>query len=142
MLLQFLMAADRSNPKVTWLYQWHHPSVLCALDRLIRDCQRNDRPVTACGEMASHPWGALLLLGLGYDHLSLDRASIPLIRWMLRRVDSGPLRRLAQAAMKATSSTEVIELFYTTLSEIGRDADPLARMLWASIERLRRNTPW
>lgn len=141
-LIQYLMAADRSNPRVAHFYNWHHPAVLSALDHILRSAKRHDRPITMCGEIANHPWAALVLVGMGYDHLSVDYHSIPLIKWTLLQTSSEMLRRLATDAMKATSSTGVIELFYGALEELRREAPPLAEILATSLERLRSNSFW
>ena len=136
-LVQYLMAADRSNPHVSRLYQWHHPAVLAALDHLLKKCRSNGRPVTLCGEMAGNPWAAMLLVGMGYDHISVDSHSIPIIKWTLKQARGEMMKRLAEASIRASSSTEVIELFYGTLAELWRECAPLAKMLSSSLDRLR-----
>lgn len=141
-LVQYLMAADRGNPRVARLYQWNHPGVLAALDHLLRECRRNERPVTMCGEMANHPWAALVLAGMGFDHLSIDSHSIPLIKWTLRSVPLSKMQELAQAAMRATSSNEVIELFYGELAEMRREGSAISGMMGDSLNRLRGHAMW
>lgn len=141
-LIQYLMAADRSNPRVAHLHQWHHPAALVALDRLLRHCNRNSRPVSLCGEMAAHPWAAILLVGMGYTSLSVDQRSIPQIKWTLRQVCVDDARKLAHRAMRATSSTEVVEILYSALDRFRADAPPLAKLLNESLDRLRAHSIW
>ncbi len=141
-LIQYLMAADRSNPSVGWLYQWYHPSVLNALDFLMKQCRRADRPVTICGEISAHPWAALILIGLGFRRLSLDSHAIGLIKWTLMQASMETMRALAKATMSASSSTEVIEILYQYLPEFETTTPPLGKALAASLERLRRSATW
>lgn len=135
-LIQYLMAADRSNPRVSRLYQWRHPAVLVALDRVVRHCRRNKRPVTFCGEMAAEPWAAMLLAGMGYEHLSVDHHSVPLVKWTLAQCSMRRLRSMARTAMRATSSTGVTESLYAQLAEIARVNPTLGGSLRESLDRL------
>lgn len=141
-LVQYLMAADRSNPAVARLYQWHHPSVLLALDYLFRQCHKYGKPVTICGEMANHPWAAMVLVGMGFSHLSVDYHSIPMMKWVLLQASGERMQRLALSAMQATSSTEVIEIFYGELAELKKESAALAEYLRTSLDRLRMHAPW
>ncbi len=141
-LLQYLMAADRSNARVTWLYQWHHPAALVALDRLIRHCKRNKRPVSVCGEMSSNPWAAMLLVGMGCHQLSMDCHSIPAIKWVLMQCSEARLRSLATKVMRATSSNEVVEILFGALEDIRIENPPLWQLLNDSLRRLHGHAQW
>jgi phosphotransferase system enzyme I (PtsI) len=76
-LVQYLMAADRDNPKVNHLCQPLSPAVLRVLRAAIRSCKLVDKPVTLCGEMAGQPTAFVLLLGMGLRHFSMSPAFIP-----------------------------------------------------------------
>lgn len=141
-LIQYLMAADRSNHRVSRLYQWHHPAVLVAMERILRHCRRNGRPVTFCGEMASHPWAAMILVGMGYERLSVDRHAIPIVKWTLMQCSGERLREFAARVMRATSSAEVIELLHTELERIRKANPVLGRSLREPLNRLRENAVW
>lgn len=141
-LVQYLMAADRSNPKVSRLYQWHHPTVLTAIQHIRNECFKCGKPVTMCGEMANHPWAAMLLAGMGYERISVDLHSVRVIKWVLKQVTTGMMRQLAAEALKAHSSTEVIEVFYTALPDFKKAAPPLGQLLESSLERLQAHAHW
>lgn len=141
-LIQYLMAADRSNPRVSRLYQWHHPAVLAVLRHILRECRRVEKPVTLCGEMAGQSWAAMVLVGMGYRHLSMDAHAIPHVKWVLSQLSSHQLRRLAESALGAGSATEVVEIFYRELPELADQRPDLRTMLANSLERLRMNSQW
>lgn len=141
-LVQYLMAADRSNPRVSRLYQWHHPTVLTALQHIRNECFKCGKPVTMCGEMANHPWAVMVLVGMGYERVSVDVHSVSTVKWVLKQVTRGIMRQLAGDALRARTSTEVIEVFYTALPEFRKVAPPLADHLEMSLERLQAHALW
>jgi phosphotransferase system, enzyme I, PtsP len=141
-LVQYLLAADRSNPRVSRLYQWQHPTVLTALKHIHDECARSAKPVTMCGEMANHPWAAMVLCGMGYDRLSVDVHSVRTIKWVLHQVTSAMMKQLADRTLRARSSTEVIEIFYGMLPDLKTAAPPLGGYLESSLERLQAHALW
>jgi phosphotransferase system enzyme I (PtsI) len=79
-LVQYLMAADRDNPKVNHLCQPLSPPVLRVLTNIIAACNAADTPVTLCGEMAGAPRAFVLLFGMGLRSFSMSPAFIPMIK--------------------------------------------------------------
>lgn len=79
-LVQYLMAADRDNPKVAHLCQPLAPAVLKVLTDVVRKCNAAGRTVTVCGEMAGQPRAFALLLGMGVRSFSMSPAFIPYIK--------------------------------------------------------------
>ncbi len=79
-LVQYLMAADRDNPKVAHLCQPLAPAVLQVLTDVVRKGNAAGRPVTVCGEMAGQPRAFALLLGMGVRSFSMSPAFIPYIK--------------------------------------------------------------
>ncbi len=106
-LVQYLLAADRDNPRVAGLYDPHHPAVLRALERVARACRAAQRPCSVCGDVADDPAYALLLLGMGYDSVSVAPAFHPEIGYAVRRTRASDARALAQQALAATDSEGV-----------------------------------
>ena len=85
-LTQYLLAVDRNNPRVAQLYHSYHPAVLQALVRIAQDAHAVGKPAGICGELAGDPGGALLLMAMGYDSLSMNAASLPKVKSVIRSV--------------------------------------------------------
>jgi phosphoenolpyruvate-protein phosphotransferase len=83
-LIQYVMAADRDNPKVAHLCEPFSPPVLRLLSYVIRRCNEHNIPVTLCGEMAGRARCALPLLGMGLRRLSMSPAFVPTIKELVR----------------------------------------------------------
>lgn len=109
-LTQYTMAADRTNELVAGLYQPAHPAVL-RLVKMAADAARGASiPLGLCGEMASVPALAAILLGMGFDSLSMAPSSIPAIKALVRAVPLSAARGLADAAIASGSASTVMEL--------------------------------
>ena len=93
-LTQYLLAVDRNNPRVASLYHSYHPAVLQALCQVAQDCHDVGKPVSICGELAGDPGGAILLLAMGYDALSMNAANLPRIKSVIRGIDMAMARGL------------------------------------------------
>ena len=90
-LIQYLLAVDRTDPRVSGLYEPLHPAVLRTLAQIARAAHAQQRPLSVCGEMAGHPVQALLLVGLGYRELSMAPSAIPRVKAALRAVRAAEL---------------------------------------------------
>lgn len=93
-LTQYLLAVDRNNPRVASLYHSYHPAVLQALCQVAQDCHDVGKPVSICGELAGDPGGAILLMAMGYDALSMNAANLPKIKSIIRGLELGMARQL------------------------------------------------
>ncbi|MDX5297917.1 MAG: phosphoenolpyruvate-protein phosphotransferase PtsP, partial [Gammaproteobacteria bacterium] len=85
-LTQYLLAVDRNNPRVASLYHTYHPAVLQALKRIVDDAHAVGKPVSICGELAGDPGGAVLLMAMGYDALSMNASNLPKVKSVLRSI--------------------------------------------------------
>jgi phosphotransferase system, enzyme I, PtsP len=106
-LIQYLLAADRNNPKVAHLYEAFHPAVISAISEIVNVARAADKEVDICGEMASDPLATLLLVGMGLDELSLSPLFIPVVRKLVREVDYQTARSIARETLQMTSVQEV-----------------------------------
>ena len=117
-LIQYTMAADRMNDRLASLYQPLHPSILRLVDLTVRGARARQRWVGVCGEMASDPEAALVLVGLGVDELSLSAVGIPGLRSLLSRVDLSRAAETAQLALALGTADEVRALVRTRHPEL------------------------
>lgn len=106
-LTQYLLAVDRNNPRVADLYDACHPAVLAALARLADEAARLDMPTSVCGELAGDPGGALLLMGMGFDALSMNAPSLPRVRAAIRRVPLTAARALVDETLELPTPAAV-----------------------------------
>jgi phosphotransferase system enzyme I (PtsP) len=87
-LVQFLYAIDRGNPRVSNRFDAISAPILRALKDIADKAREHQKPATVCGEMASHPIGALALIAIGYRSLSLTPSAVGPVKAMLLEVDS------------------------------------------------------
>ncbi|WP_168013784.1 phosphoenolpyruvate--protein phosphotransferase [Halomonas salinarum] len=116
-LTQYLLAVDRNNPRVAELYNPCHPGVLSALARLAEETSALNVPTSVCGELAGDPAGALLLMGMGFDTLSMNAPSLPRVRAAIRRVSLPAAQELVKEALSLDAPTKVRAHLVARLSE-------------------------
>jgi phosphotransferase system enzyme I (PtsP) len=102
-LTQYLLAVDR----VANLYQAMHPSVLRALKIIHEQALSVNCQVSVCGEVAGDPLGAVVLLGLGYENLSMSANSLLKVKSMLNQVSKSEARSLARRALRMSDASSV-----------------------------------
>jgi len=116
-LTQYTLAVDRSNARLADRFTPHDPSVLRLLKLVAEAARAAGKPASVCGEMASEPISAFLLLGLGYETLSVAPPALPLIRWMVRQVSREQAMSAATAALAARSATLALDILRYALAE-------------------------
>ena len=109
-LVQYTLAVDRGNNKVSEWFRTLHPAVLYGIKRTLVAAGEAKIPVIVCGEMASTPAYAVLLIGLGATDLSMIPAMIPRVRAVLSRISAGEAREVATKCLDAATADEVEEL--------------------------------
>jgi phosphotransferase system enzyme I (PtsI) len=102
-LIQYSLAVDRGNEKVSYLAQPCHPAVLRFLKKTIDAAHEKGIKAAMCGEMAGDPSSTALLLGLGLDEFSMAAAAIPQVKRIIRGVSVKDCRALAEKALKGVS---------------------------------------
>jgi len=103
-LVQYSLAVDRGNEKVSYLAQPLHPAILRLLKATIDAAHKRGIRAAMCGEMAGDPGMAVLLLGLGLDELSMAASSIPRIKWIIRKAAMSTCTDLAAELLNGISS--------------------------------------
>ena len=106
-LIQYLLAVDRTDPRVSSLYDPWHPAVLRTLEGIARTAAASERPVSVCGEMAADPLQAVLLVGLGFRSLSMAPSAIPRVKEAIRAVGAGEAGALAARCLKLGTGAEI-----------------------------------
>jgi phosphotransferase system enzyme I (PtsI) len=108
-LIQYSLAIDRSNENVSYLYEPLHPALLRLIKGVIDAGKAAGIPVSMCGEMASDPIYAIVLIGLGLDIFSMNPSSIPIIKNIARSVRYRDCRRIAEMALQKKTAQEIEE---------------------------------
>jgi phosphoenolpyruvate-protein kinase (PTS system EI component) len=106
-LIQYLLAVDRNNKQVSYLYQPLHPAVLQAIDRVIRVAQQQQKPLSVCGEMAADPMYAAILVGMGIRRLSMTPTAIPLVKEAVKAIDTQIVYQLVQEALTQNTAMAI-----------------------------------
>ncbi len=106
-LTQYLLAVDRNNTRVASLYDSLHPALLQALRGIAEQSQRAGIELCLCGEMAGDPMCVVLLIGLGYYHLSMNGRNVARVKYLLRHIDREEAEALAERSLQAHTAIEV-----------------------------------
>jgi len=106
-LIQYTLAVDRSNERVSRLYEPLNPAVLHLLKSLAEKAERAGKEISICGEMAGDPRYTLLLLGLGFSKLSMSSVFIPHIKKIIRSSTIKSARELATKALRLGEVEEI-----------------------------------
>ena len=108
-LIQYSLAIDRANENVSYLYEPLHPALLRLIKSVIEAGKRAGIPVSMCGEMASDPIYAIVLLGLGLEIFSMNPSSVPVVKNVVRAVRVRDCRRIAEIALQKKTAQEIEE---------------------------------
>ncbi|MFN6515148.1 MAG: phosphoenolpyruvate--protein phosphotransferase [Nostoc sp. CreGUA01] len=118
-LSQYIMAGDRTNPRVANLVDALHPAVLRMVQQTIEAGHGAGIPVGLCGELAADPLATGILLGLGLDELSVNPQSIPVIKQGIHQLSLGESEAIAVSALQQDSAEQVRELISTSVNRPG-----------------------
>ena len=106
-LIQYTLAIDRTDERLSGHYEPREPSVLRLLRMIASAGRRTGKDLSVCGEMAADPLMVALLVGLGFRAFSMTPAAIPVVKRGLRAVDTREAVRLAREALVADSAEDV-----------------------------------
>jgi len=116
-LIQYLLAVDRNNPRVSSVYSHFHPSVLRTLQRLVVECHKYNKPISICGEMAGDPLSAVLLMAMGFNTLSMSSSNILRVRKAICNVSMSDAQTLLEQVLKMNNPLIVkswLEYYFKT----------------------------
>jgi phosphotransferase system enzyme I (PtsI) len=106
-LVQYTLAADRTNEAVASLYSPGDPAVLRLIELVVQAAQRNKIDVSVCGEMSGEPTYTMLLLGMGLRQLSVTPHNIPEIKKLIRSVTLEEANQVAREALRLETARDV-----------------------------------
>lgn len=124
-LTQYILAVDRTNKEVANLFEPFHPAMLRIYKSMARTALSAGIPITVCGELASDPEMALILIGLGYRSLSMTMSRIPEVRSAIREKTIGELETFAAKLMNCETGHEVREMMDLAHSSLLRSPTSL-----------------
>ena len=116
-LIQYTLAVDRTDERVSDRYQPLHPAVLRMLRQVRRGAVRQGIPVSVCGEMASDPAVLALLVGMGLVQFSMTPAAIRVARQVIQEMDARELRLVAARALRLETAPEIEQCLTDALTK-------------------------
>jgi phosphotransferase system enzyme I (PtsI) len=114
-LIQYLLAVDRNNSAVSYLFSPFHPAVVQTLDEIRREAEKIGKEVTICGEMAGMIYPALMLLGIGFTRFSMNPLAIAEIKRVFTSVRFATVRNIVRRLLTFSSRTEIEEYLVESL---------------------------
>lgn len=124
-LVQYLMAADRDNPKVSHLCQPLSPAVLRILRTVVRACNYQNKPVTLCGEMAGMPEALAVLLGMGLRRFSVSPAVVPTVKEVASHLTIPMAKELLRRALQIKTTNKIRSMLNAQLLEVAPNLSPI-----------------
>jgi phosphotransferase system enzyme I (PtsI) len=119
-LIQYTLAADRTNEKVSHLYEPTHPAIIRLIKMTVDAAHQHGGWVGVCGEIAGEPALTPLLIGLGVDELSAAPPVVPQIKYIVRRLKLSEAQALAEFALQCESPSEI----YARCQKLARETAP------------------
>jgi phosphotransferase system enzyme I (PtsI) len=116
-LIQYALAIDRVNEHVSYLYEPLHPAILRFIRNVVKAGEQHGIPVAICGEMAAEPAYVMILMGLGLQEFSMNPASIPKVKKMLRMSRFEESRTLADRVFQFSTASEIERHVRTWMAE-------------------------
>lgn len=114
-LVQYTLAVDRVNHNVSYLYSHFHPAVLRLIYTTIKAAADNNIWSGMCGEMASDPYAAVILMAMGIDELSMSAPSIPRVKEKIRSISMTRAQEILAAVLELEDSDSVREYLHNNL---------------------------
>jgi phosphotransferase system enzyme I (PtsP) len=118
-LTQYCLAVDRGNERVAHLYNSLHPGVLSLIDMTVRAANAANIPVSVCGEVATNPLAVPILIGLGIGELSGAPGAVPIVKEIVRALESQSVCEDARRALASESPREVEVIAAERLRDAG-----------------------
>ena len=118
-LIQYTLAVDRTDERVSDRYQPLHPAVLRLLRQVRRGAVRRGIPVSICGEMASDPLLLRLLIGCGITEFSMTPGALPMARRVAQDTHAGDMARIAARVLTLGTVEEIEQCLLDAFGRAG-----------------------
>jgi phosphotransferase system enzyme I (PtsP) len=106
-LVQYVLAVDRNNPKVASIYNPLHPAVISVISEAASLCRKSKKPLVICGEAAASPRCAYLYVGMGINDLSMNAASVPVIKNLIRKINQKDAKRVLKQVLSMEDADSI-----------------------------------
>ncbi len=116
-LIQYTLAVDRNNSKISHLFEPFHPAVIRLIKEIIDKAHNNKIHAHICGELAAEPMAAILFLGMGIDQLSMSAIAIPEIKKLIRSIKYSDTKILVEKVLRLKNSIDIKNETYKFLKE-------------------------
>jgi len=120
-LTQYILGVDRNNPRVAHLYSSFHPAVLNALQHVVTEAHKENKPVSICGEIAGDPGAAVLLTAMGFDILSMNASTVLKVKAVIRSVTMEAAQDLLERVLLMDDHKEIRSAVDMSLYNAGVD---------------------
>jgi len=117
-LTQYMLAVDRNNINVADLYHSFHPAIIRALRTIVNKAHLENKPVGLCGELAGDPRGAILLLAMGYDELSMNASSLLQVKAAIRNISMKRAKALLETVIQLDSAEAILSRLDSELADV------------------------
>lgn len=112
-LVQYTLAVDRGNAQISYLYNHFNPAVLRLIKRTIESANKEGKWAGMCGEMASDPNAAMLLMAMGIKELSMSAPSIPRVKEKIRKITSAKAKEILDKVMEMEDGDKIRDYLAT-----------------------------
>jgi len=120
-LIQYLLAVDRNNSEVSYLFSPFHPAFIRILNEIRQEAAKIGKEVTICGEMAGKCFQALMLLGMGFTNFSMNAMAIAEIKRVFTQIHYSHLRKIVARLDQFSSRSEIEEFLTESLLDLYPD---------------------
>ncbi len=120
-LVQYTLAVDRNNSKIAHLFDPFHPAVIQLLKMTIDSAKRHNIKISICGEIGSDPMAIPLLVGLGFDELSVSPSVIPDVKRLIRTMEYSYAKKISERILCMDNSVEIQQYLKTVVDIFAPD---------------------
>lgn len=117
-LTQYTLAVDRNNQRVAGMFDPLHPAVLHLINLTNKAAKKHKIRVNLCGELGSYPEAIPMLIGMGFDGISVSPTSLPLVRYVIQALSAKDCEQIARKALRCGTSAEVTKYLRGVLDQL------------------------